>query len=250
MSKVQAVILAAGKGTRLKATRIPKALYPILGRPMIEYLIESLEAAGFKKPIVVIGFRGNKIKELLSDRAEYVWQKKRLGTGHAVMKAKEKLSGINSVLVVLGDMPFWKSKTIQRLIKTHFKSGATISLVSVILKNPSFFQYGRIVRDKNNKVVKIVEEKEATKKEKQIKECNPSLYLIKANWLWKNLPKIKKSKAGEYYLPDILELAVQQGEKINVVSISDWKQTFGINTKEQLKLAEKIIQKKSLAQPD
>jgi len=241
MKDTQAVVLAAGEGTRLKARHLPKVLYPLGGRPMIDYLIHTLHEAGFFKPVVVIGFQGQKVKDFLEERAQYVWQKKRLGTAHAVFKAKPALKGIKRVLIVLGDMPFWKAETFRKLITSHKKTKSVLSLVSVVFKNPSFFQYGRLVRDKNGRVLKIVEEKEASEAEKAIKECNPSCYLIETDWLWRNLSKIKKSASGEYYLTDIMELAVRQKVKINLLSISDEKQAIGINTEDHLKLAEKLL---------
>ncbi len=241
--KIQALVLAAGKGTRINANEKPKVLYPVLGKPMILYSLEALKKASFEKPIVVIGFKGEEVKKLLKNKASYVWQRKQLGTGHAVLKAKSALRGVESVLIILGDMPRWSPETFKHLIKAHQKTKAILSLVSVIFENPSFFKYGRIIRDENKNVLGIVEEKETTEAQKKIKECNPSCYLIETDWLFKNLPKIKKSASQEYYLTDILALAVKQKEKINVIPTRNWKEAIGINTKEQLKLAEKILRK-------
>jgi len=241
MQEIQAVVLAAGKGTRLNAKNLPKVLYPLCGRPMIDCLINTLHKAGFPQPVVVVGFQGEKVKNFLGNKAQYVWQRKRLGTAHAVLKAKPMLANVKRLLIVLGDMPFWQEKTFRELIRSHEQSGATLSLVSVILRNPSFFQYGRIVRNKNGEVLKIVEEKEASSKEKAIKECNPSCYLVETDWLWCNLPKVQKSPSSEYYLTDILALAASQKEKINVFPITDELQAIGINTHEHLQLAEKIL---------
>lgn len=245
--KIKALILAAGKGTRIKAQKIPKVLYPLLEKPMILYSIEALKKAGFRKPVIVVGFQGKKVKELLKDKAVYVWQKRQLGTGHAVLQAKKALSGTDSVLIIYGDMPLWQPETFKKLIKTHQKTKAIFSMVTVIFKNPEFFQYGRIIRDEKGKLVGIVEEKEASADQKKIKESNPGCYLIKTHWLFKNLPKIKKSASGEYYLTDLLALAVKQDVKINIVPISDWRQAVGINTKKQLALAEKILQSQKSA---
>ena len=253
LGKIQVLILAAGKGTRLNAKNIPKVLYPISDKPILSYCLENLQKTGFKKPIVVIGFKGNLIEEKFGDRATYVWQKKQLGTGHAVMVAKKSLKDYENVLILLGDMPFWKPETLQKIIDLHQKSGATLSLISVIFEDPMFLQYGRIVRDKNNHLVKILEQKEATEKEKKIKECNPSCYVVRTDWLFKNLPKISakggsasggKKSSGEYYLTDILELAISQKEKISILPIKDWQQAIGINTKEHLDLAEKLLKSK------
>lgn len=244
MTNIQALILAAGKGVRIGAQNIPKVLFPLLDKPMILYSLKTMQKAGFKKPVLVIGFKGEKVKKLLGEGVSYVWQKEQLGTGHAVLKAEKTLKGIKSVLIIYGDTPLWKAETFKKLIKEHKKNNATLSLVSVILENPSFFRYGRIVRDRKGELQAIIEEKDATKEQKKIKECNPGCYLIETKWLFENLPKIEKSPvSGEYYLTDILGLAVSQGEKITVLPIKDWRQAIGINTQEQLKMAEKILEK-------
>jgi bifunctional UDP-N-acetylglucosamine pyrophosphorylase/glucosamine-1-phosphate N-acetyltransferase len=243
MNNIQALILAAGKGKRINAQEKPKVLYPLLGKPIISYCLKSLKKTGFKKPILVIGYKGNEVKKTLGNSVGYVWQKRQLGTGHAVLCAKDALMGTKSVLIIYGDMPFWEAKTFKKLIREHQKTGATLSMVSVVLDNPSFYKYGHIIRDKNGNLKEIVEEKVATSEQKKIKECNPGCYVIETDWLFKNLPKIKKSAVGEYYLTDLLGLAVSQNEKINIVSTSDQNEVLGINTPEQLKLAESILEK-------
>lgn len=244
MKNIQALVLAAGKGTRLNAKSKPKVLFTILGKPIIDYIIKSLNEAGFEKPVVVVGFKGKLVQDYLKNKATCVWQKRQLGTGHAVMQAKKALQDTDAVLIIYGDMPFWHPETFKRLIKSHQKTGATLSMATAILDKPSFFQYGRILRDKKGNVLGIIEEKEASEKEKKIKESNPGCYLVKTDWLWQTLSKIKKSHSGEYYLTDILGLAVAQGQKINTLPIKDWKQVVGINTKEHLSLAEEIIKGK------
>ncbi len=240
MKNIQALVLAAGKGTRLNAKDKPKVMYVLCNKPIIDYVVKNLNKVGFKKPILVIGFHGNLLKDYLKNRASYVWQKRRLGTGHAVLAAKNVLKSYQDVLIILGDMPFWQPETLKKIINLHQKSKATLSLISVILENPSFYAYGRILRDQKGNLLKILEEKEATSAEKKIKECNPSCYVVKTKWLLENLPKIKKT-SGEYYLTDILALAISQKEKISILPIKDWRQVVGINTKEHLGLAEKLI---------
>ena len=240
MKNIQALVLAAGKGTRLNAKDKPKVMYVLCNKPIIDYVVKNLNKVGFKKQILVIGFHGNLLKDYLKNRASYVWQKRRLGTGHAVLAAKNVLKSYQDVLIILGDMPFWQPETLKKIINLHQKSKATLSLISVILENPSFYAYGRILRDQKGNLLKILEEKEATSAEKKIKECNPSCYVVKTKWLLENLPKIKKT-SGEYYLTDILALAISQKEKISILPIKDWRQVVGINTKEHLGLAEKLI---------
>lgn len=243
MKQIQALILAAGQGKRINAQDKPKVLFPLAGKPLILYSLKSLERAGFEKPLVVVGFQGQKVQDLLKERVVYCWQRKLLGTAKAVLSAKKALGCTKSVLIVYGDMPFWQPATFKKLIQGHQQTKATLSLVSVILKNPSFFQYGRLVRDKNGKILRSIEEKEATSEEKKIQECNPSCYLVETKWLWRVLPKIKKSSSGEYYLTDILNLAVSEGKKINILPIRDWREVIGINTEEQLRLAKNALKK-------
>jgi len=240
MSQIQAVVLAAGKGTRIGAKDKPKVMFPLNHRPIISYVIDNLRQAGFKKPLVVIGFRGKLIQNYLQNKAQFVWQRRQLGTAHAVLQTQNALKPYDDVLIVLGDMPFWQPETLKKIITLHRKSKATLSLVSVTFDNPSFFAYGRIVRNAKGDLEKIVEEKEATPQEKQIKECNPSCYVVRTAWLFNNLAKIAKT-SGEYYLTDILALAIAQRVKIAVLPITDWQQAIGINTKEHLALAEKVL---------
>jgi bifunctional UDP-N-acetylglucosamine pyrophosphorylase/glucosamine-1-phosphate N-acetyltransferase len=243
MKQIQALMLAAGKGKRINAQDKPKVLFPLAGKPLILYGLKSLREAGFEKPIVVVGFQGQKVQELLKERVVYCWQRKLLGTANAVLQAQKALGHAKSVLIIYGDMPFWKPATLKKLISKHRQTKATLSFVSVILKNPSFFQYGRLVRDENGKILRSIEEKEATNEEKKIQECNPSCYLVEAKWLWRALLKIKKSASGEYYLTDILNLAVSEKKKINILPIEDWREVIGINTEEQLRLAKNALKR-------
>ncbi|HLB32045.1 MAG TPA: sugar phosphate nucleotidyltransferase [Patescibacteria group bacterium] len=243
MKQIQALILAAGKGKRINAQNKPKVLFSLMGKPLITYSLKSLAEAGFGKPVVVVGYRGEMVQNLLGKKVIYCWQKKQLGTAHAVSEAKKALVDAKSVLIIYGDTPFWQSSTLNKLIKSHRQTKATLSLVSVVFENPSFFQYGRLVRDKDGNVMKSIEEKEASDEEKKIQECNPSCYLVETGWLWRALPKIKKSASGEYYLTDILNLAVREKKKVNVLPISNWREAVGVNTREQLQLANKLLQK-------
>ena len=183
------------------------------------------------------------MQNLFGERAIYYWQRKQLGTANAVSEAKKGLANAESVLIVYGDMPFWRPSTLKSLIESHRQTKATLSLVSVILKNPSFFQYGRLIRDRRGTILRSIEEKEATVEEKKIQECNPSCYLVETEWLWQALPKIKKSSSGEYYLTDIINLAVWEKKRVNILPIRNWQEVVGINTREQLQLAKKILQK-------
>lgn len=243
---IQALILAAGRGTRLnngQPSEKPKVSYEICGKPMILYTLENLQKAGIDNIIVVLGYKKEEVKKILPNYIKIAIQKEQKGTGHAVLSAKPQVNeNIKFLLVLNGDdTAFLKPKTIQKLISYHLKHKNTITFISVIRKNPSGF--GRIKRNKKGNIIGIVEEKEANSKEKQIKETNTGIYVFEKNWLFENLPKITKSTSGEYYLTDIISLAIQNKEKIAAIVEKDEKQFIGINTPEQLKYANKIMEK-------
>lgn len=235
---IQAIILAGGKGTRLNAKQIPKVLYPVNGRPMVSYVVLMLKNFGIASPIMVVGFQGQKVIEAFGRQVRYVWQRQRLGTGHAVAQAKDLLAGKSGITYVLnGDHPFFKVKTLQAMGKVRKDTGATIVIAVYELPN---FPYGRVILDQQGFVKRIVEEKNATEEEKKILLKNIGLYLFDNNWLWQALPRLKKdSISGEYYITDLIELAVRQGRKVAPASITDPIEAIGINTPANLVVAER-----------
>lgn len=248
MEKIEAVILAAGKGTRLNSgqpSKKPKVLYEIGGKPMIFYTLENLEKAGIKKIILLLGYKKEAVLKTLQKKYKIAIQKEQKGTAHALMCAKSKISKETENILVLNgdDTAFLKPQTIKKLIKKHLKEKNKITFISVIRENPTGF--GRIKRDKAKRVIGIVEEKEATEAEKEIKETNTGIYVFDKKWVFENLPKIKQSAQGEYYLTDIISLAINQKEKINVILEKDESQFIGVNTPEQLEYANLMIKQKS-----
>lgn len=239
---IHAVILAAGKGTRLNARKIPKVLYPVNGRPMVSYLVEMLRHSGIGKPILVVGFQGQKVVDTFGNSVRYVWQRKRLGTGHAVAQAKNLLVGQpGSTFVLNGDHPFFQWATLQGMVEVQRKTGATIIITSCEL--PSGYPYGRVILGEDGFVQRIVEEKNATPKEKKIRLKNVGLYLFDNAWLWQAMPKLTKDRvSGEYYITDLIELAVGQGKKVATAPLSDPHEAIGINTHENLEAAQKAAQ--------
>jgi bifunctional UDP-N-acetylglucosamine pyrophosphorylase/glucosamine-1-phosphate N-acetyltransferase len=234
---IQAIILAGGKGTRLNARKIPKVLYPVNGRPMVSYLVDMLREGGITKPIMVIGFQGQKVVELFGDQVRYVWQRKRLGTGHAVAQAKALLARKPGITVVInGDHPFFKAETLNRMGEIQTKTHATV--VIAVYELPDF-PYGRVILDDQGFVKRVVEEKNATPAEKKILLKNVGLYLFDNTWLWQAISKLKKDRvSGEYYITDLIELAVKQGKKVATSPITDPIEAIGINTRENLAAAE------------
>lgn len=241
--KIKIVILAAGKGKRMQSDR-PKSILPVKGKPMLRHLLESIRKFHPEKPFAVIGHGSEEIKKEMGDWCCYVLQDKQLGTGHAVSCAKEDCSGAEHILVLSGDQPFTSSETMQKMVEKHLSAGAKITFTIAELPDFSgwrkaFIPFGRILR-KNGNAVGIREYKDLSEEEKNIKEVNAGCYVFDAEWLWKNLGKIKNENAqGEYYLTDLLQIASENGDKVEMVKI-DPREALGANTKEELEILEKF----------
>lgn len=245
MNKYAAIVLAAGKGTRMNegiASPIPKVMFEIAGKPIIHYTVENIKKSGVEDIALVVGYKKELIEEYLKDEVEYVVQEKQLGTGHAVMMAKELLAGKSeAVIVCYGDMPLVKPETIKKLISTFESDNPAIAMISAISEDP--FGYGRIVRDLSGEVSGIKEHKDCSKDELKIKEWNPGFYIFNSEWLWSNINKLESDNAqNEYYLTDLIKIAKEQGEKIIAVPVSEESEALGINSQDQLKEAETILE--------
>lgn len=244
MHKTRVVVLAAGKGTRMKS-ELPKALAPLHGKPLLKHLLESVDASAVdKKPVVVVGYGKDLIIKELGDRYEYAIQADQLGTGHAVLAAKEICGSAENIIVISGDQPFIKPETIRNLFQKHVDSGATITIATTVLPDyedwrKAFLMYGRIIR-KNGKIMDR-EYKDASEEERRIKEVNVSCFAFKARWLWENLENIDQNSnvQKEYYLTDLWEMASASGEKVESVQI-DAKEALGANSQEELEILENM----------
>ncbi len=242
MNNLAAIILAAGKGKRMKSKTVNKVALPLGGKPMILHTFEILEKVGIKNIVVVVGFAKNSVVNLFPrGRVEFCEQKKRLGTAHAVSCAMKKFTNdIRDVLVVHGDdSALYKAETIKQLIQKHRESGAVFTFLTIEMENPNGL--GRIIRGKEGKVLAIVEEKDATADILKIKEVNPACYVFQTDFLKKYLPKIKKSSiTGEYYLTGLIDMAIKNKEHIETLQagLFAWR---GVNTKEELEEAENIF---------
>ncbi len=239
----QIVILAAGKGTRMGRKDIPKVLVPLRGKALISRLLEELKR--FKQPtrlLIVIGFKNGHIKKLLGKDYDYALQRDQLGTAHAVWAAREKIKAKN-ILVLYGDMPFIKAKSLEKLMKLHESKQGIISMFTARVPNfqgryDVFNHYGRIIRDTFGNITKITEYYGALPEVLEIKEVNPGIYMFNTEWLWENIDKIQNDNAKhEFYLTDIVEVAMRQGLVINSLPI-DAREVVGINTQDQLKRLE------------
>ena len=247
MKDTYAVVLAAGKGTRMGSDR-PKVLHELAGKPMLFYTLEKLNNAGIGKIIVVIGYKGNEVREAIdngisfSNNIEYREQPEQKGTGDAVRCGIRDLKGAKNILVVNGDdSAFYNEDTVKKVLDNHKESDAAITFVSIVKQDPTGF--GRIIRA-GGKVKNIVEEKDVNMGQRQIKEVNAGFYVFNFSWLKENIEKIKLSKTGEYYIVDLVKIAVENGDKVKVYKLENESEWYGVNTKDQLMTADRIMREK------
>lgn len=247
MENIQVIILAGGKGKRME-TVIPKVLVPFHAQPMIDYVIDAVSHSGVTtKPILVVGYESDMVINHVGEKANYALQAQQLGTGHAVKCAENSVpDNITDVLVLYGDQPAITGAMISNLIRVHLDGDMPLTMATVDLPSfdswyKSFLAFGRIVRDDDKNIKKIVEYKDATEEQKEITEVNPGYCCFKKDWLFSNLEKVKNENAqGEYYLTDLISLAVNTG--IASVHISP-EEALGVNTIEQLHELENLIKK-------
>lgn len=237
------VILAAGMGTRMKS-KMPKVLHKVCGKSLSKWVIDASKAAGADKVCAVVGHKAETVKEVLGDVCEFALQAEQKGTGHAVMQAIDVIKNSKGEVVILnGDTPLITAETINKAIEYHKNNGNQATVITAILDDAT--GYGRIVRDNDGSVLKIVEQKDASEEEKKINEVNSGMYVFDAQSLVYALDKITPNNAqGEYYLTDTLEILLSAGKKIGGYAISDNDEIRGINDRVQLNEAEKIMQKR------
>jgi len=244
MKSLQAIILAAGEGTRMKS-ETPKVLHRICGRPMIAYAIDLAASAGVKQPIIVLGHGADAVKPSLPKEARAVIQTKQLGTGDAVVTAK-KFIGANAgaVLILYADTPLLRRTTVQKLIETHFKTNATCSILTAHLADPT--GYGRILRNETGQITGIVEEAEAGAVQRAIREINVGPLVCNAQPLLEALAAVKPSAAKhELYLTDIVShIARQEGTKIQSTRVEEISEALGINSRAELARAIGVIRQR------
>ena len=242
MSKLAVVILAAGQGTRMKSS-LPKVLHSIAGRAMIEYVLDSVADVSEDRPVLVVGHGADAVRKHVGERSTYVVQEQQLGTGHAVLEARGELEGrAGDVLVLYGDMPLLSSATLRSLAQAHAVHSGPITMLTCIHEESMGF--GRILRDGKGRVLAIVEEKQATPEQLAIRELNPGVYCFEARWLWAHLPRLPLSPKGEYYLTDLVQLAVAEGCSVQGILVSDALETLGINDRLHLATVEKVLRQR------
>ncbi len=248
---LKAIILAAGKGTRMKSDK-PKVVHEVLGKPMVYYSIEAAKNAGCEKVCVIVGYKSEEVErsiestyeglglsDVMKDTVSYALQKEQLGTGHAVKCASDFIGNEGDVVVLCGDTPLVTAHTLERAIRRHKEAGNGVTVISAMLDDP--FGYGRIIRGEHG-LDKIVEQKDATEAEQAVCEVNSGMYIFKCDALLSALSQITNDNAqGEYYLPDAIGIIKAMGLPVDAVPMDDADQIRGVNTLEQLAEAEKIM---------
>nr|WP_089746246.1 bifunctional UDP-N-acetylglucosamine diphosphorylase/glucosamine-1-phosphate N-acetyltransferase GlmU [Granulicatella balaenopterae] len=237
------IILAAGKGTRMKSS-LYKVLHPVCGKPMVEHVVEKLEKANADEIVSIVGCGAEMVQDVLGDRCQYALQEEQLGTGHAVLQAEGVLGDKEGTTIVLcGDTPLITEETINQLIKTHQKLQAKATILTGFAENPT--GYGRVIRSEDGYVVKNVEQKDATPEEQLIQEVNTGTYCFDNQTLFEALHRVGNDNAqGEYYLPDVLEIIKKDGGMVAAYQMSNFDEGLGVNDRIALSKAEKIMRQR------
>lgn len=242
------IIMAAGKGTRMKNPEKAKVMYEICGKPMVEYVVDLASKLQANRTLLVIGWQKQLVIEHFSKlnyQVEFVEQNEQLGTGHAILQTMESLTDfVGDVLVLSGDVPLLTEKTVKALIGYHRATEAVATILTAELDDPT--GYGRIVHNEDGSVKKIVEHKDASKKELSIKEINSGIYVFDKEKLFECLPKIKPNNVQkEYYLTDVFELFWKNDWRVSAVKAIDAVEVMGINDPKQLEDAQNIMSAKA-----
>lgn len=237
--KIRVVLLAAGKGSRMKS-RLPKLLHHLSGKPMILHSLESAERVTKELPVIVVGHGSEAVRETVGPRAEFVEQAEQLGTGHALLQTQKALKDVDLILVSNADLPLLSSDTLKKLLEKQKKNKGPFTMLTLRQKEARGF--GRVKRNTSGNPSSIIEEAEASVSDLNIDELNVGAYCFEADWLWPSLKKLKPSaKKKEYYLTDLLEIASMNGEHVETVELVDAFEAIGINNREHLAQAETAL---------
>lgn len=243
--KLFAVVLAGGKGTRMKSNK-PKVIHKVNGIPMVEKINMTLDEIAVDRKVFVVGFQKEQVLDVLTSEVEHVEQREQLGTAHAVLQANMLLENEDGIVLVLcGDTPLLQREVLENMITCHKESNRAATVLTTVVPDP--FGYGRIIKDSTDTVLRIVEEKEATDKERQIREINTGVYCFDSKLLWKYLVQVdNKNSKGEYYLTDMVEILKEAGEEVGVFVTDKHEDTIGVNTKLQLAKASETLRARKL----
>ncbi|WP_040224497.1 bifunctional UDP-N-acetylglucosamine diphosphorylase/glucosamine-1-phosphate N-acetyltransferase GlmU [Bhargavaea cecembensis] len=243
MTNTYAVVLAAGQGTRMKSKKY-KVLHPVCGKPMVSHVIDHIQSLGADRIVTIVGFGAELVEEEVGDRSEFVLQEKQLGTGHAVQQAEELIGDLDgTTIVVCGDTPLITPETMAALVAHHNGTGAKATILTAYAEDPT--GYGRVIRDESGHVLRIVEQKDATDAQKQVKEINTGTYCFDNRTLFETLRKVGNDNAqGEYYLPDVFGILQQEGDTIAAYATLDFDETLGVNDRVVLAEAERVMRKR------
>jgi bifunctional UDP-N-acetylglucosamine pyrophosphorylase/glucosamine-1-phosphate N-acetyltransferase len=240
--KISAIILAAGQGTRMRSSQ-PKVLHALMGKPLIDYALHAARRVTGQQPVVIVGHGADQVRQAVGEAGTCLQQEPQLGTGHAVMQAEAALSGqADLVLVTYADMPLLSTETLQRLIDLQQQHNGPITMLTLLADDPRGF--GRVLRDASGRVQAIVEEAQATAEQLSIRELNSGVYCFRAEWLWAALPRIPLSPKGEYYLTDLVGIAVAEGLPVQAVQAADPAELIGINTRQHLAEAGDLLRRR------
>jgi len=245
-TRLAVVVLAAGQGKRMRSD-LPKVLHPLAGRPMIHYVLEAAQALQPQRLVLVIGHQAAQVRAALDGQdVTFVEQAERMGTGHAVLQAQPAAADCAAVMVLYGDMPLLRAATLRALWRRYQEGNSPLAML--VVSDSVSRGFGRIVRDADGRVQAIVEETECTPEQLAIQELNPGVYCFNAAWLWPQLARLPlhadKGDKGEYFLTDLVSVAVSHGHAILDLMIADASEALGINTPEHLAEAEAVLMRR------
>ena len=220
-------------------SRKPKALHTVCGKPMLEIILDSAEAAGLRPAVVVVSDDSAAVRRAMGDRCLYATQKERLGTGHALTQARDSIPDCDNVLVMAGDTPLVRRETLADLARAHLDSEAPATMLTSKRTAPEGL--GRVVRDAGGGISAVVEQREADAETLRIREINAGVYCFRTSWLWDNLPRLGPSSTGEIFLTDLIEVAANQGHAVAYRVVEDGDEALGVNTRVELSRAETVM---------
>ncbi|MCF8054493.1 MAG: NTP transferase domain-containing protein [Deltaproteobacteria bacterium] len=244
---IASIILAAGKGTRMQSS-LPKVLHTINNKTLLSYVIDLAQSVHCEKTVVIVGYQIAAICEAFRDVAVvFAEQKEQLGTAHAAAQAQAELTDFSGdIFILCGDVPLLKKETLLSLLNVHIEQNADVTVMTTIVADPA--SYGRVVKNDSGAILRIVEFRDATTEEKKIAEINTGIYCVRAEFLFRALASISNlNQQGEYYLTDIIAVAVQEKKRAVAFILPDYREAIGINSMEELEIAKNYLDERKHA---